>query len=256
MQWHNMSRIETLDRFHETHFNWNMDALELELVKPKKDQAGTGAGRKRKLYVNVNDPAVCGVLPIAVWALIKESPAELASGEKFLDGKYQRGRYRKLLSQIYEIIGDDAEIEFELHFGANVNELGTHSHRKGSVSFLLAIIDGLNPVAVYIRANWSLGNTQDRYVMGGPGEDELCGRLLAFLDMRKESFATLPPHFDAHGLQRLREIGYDNLVTGYSQYSSGYRSCIRLGIAPITGFERVVAIISSSMGCQIIPGSK
>jgi hypothetical protein len=129
------------------------------------------------------------------------------------------------------MLGDDADIEFEFEFGANIDDLGTHSHRKGSVSYLLAIIDGPNPCAVYIRANWSLGNTQDRYVLGGAGEDELCGRLLAFLNMFEESFASLPPRFDKEGLQRLRRIGYDNLVTGYSNYSSGYRRCIPYFIA-------------------------
>jgi hypothetical protein len=97
MQWQNICRIETLDRFHETHFDWVMDSLQLELVRTKKDQGATGKGKKRKLYVNIFDPAVCGVLPIAVWALLKESPACNTAGEKFLDGKDQKARYRKLL---------------------------------------------------------------------------------------------------------------------------------------------------------------
>jgi hypothetical protein len=129
------------------------------------------------------------------------------------------------------LLGDDAEIEFEFEFGANIDDLGTHSHRKGSVSFLLSIIDGPNPCAVYIRANWSLGNTQDRYIMGGAGEDELIGRLLSFLNLYDKSFASLPPHFDKEGMKKLREIGYDNLVTGFSNYSPGYRRCIPYFIA-------------------------
>jgi len=101
MQWQNLCRIETLDRFHECHFQWVDDALELELVKTKKDQGATGKGKKRKLYVNAEDPLVCGVLPIAIWAIMKESCEGSSAGEKFLDGKDQKARYRKLLKQVW-----------------------------------------------------------------------------------------------------------------------------------------------------------
>ena len=61
---------------------------------------------------------------------------------------------------------------------AEVSIVG-HSGRKGGVTYLLSTIDEPNPLAVYIRPGWMLGNIQDRYVMGGQGEVELCGRLLA-----------------------------------------------------------------------------
>jgi len=69
--------------------------------------------------------------------------------------------------------------------------------------------------------------------MGGAGEDELCGRLLAFKQLHEESFADLPPHFDDEGMERLRSIGYNNLINGYSSYSAGYRGCIPFYIALI-----------------------
>jgi hypothetical protein len=98
---------------------------------------------------------------------------------------------------------------------------------------LLGIIDGPNPCAVYIRAGWSLGNTQDRYVMGRAGEDELCGRLLAMLNLVDEDFGCLPPHFDAEGLKILNEIGYDRLLKGYKTHTPGYKRCISHWIAII-----------------------
>jgi hypothetical protein len=69
--------------------------------------------------------------------------------------------------------------------------------------------------------------------MGGAGEDELCGRLLAMLNLADEDFGCLPPHFDAQGLSILNEIGYDRLLKGYSSHSPGYKRCIPHWIAII-----------------------
>lgn len=59
---------------------------------------------------------------------------------------------------------------------ASKDQIATHSIRKFIIDFLLSILDGPNVCAVYIRAGWSLGNTQDRYIVGGAGEDNLIGR--------------------------------------------------------------------------------
>ena len=205
--------------------------MKVTLIRNKKDQSSTGQGRERLIYCNVKDPSLCGVLPIALWALSKESDAKETRSEKFFDGDDQKQKYRHLLNKIYETFNDDPNVDVEILFGCTVDELGTHSHRKGSVTMLLGIIDGPNPCAVYIRACWSLGNTQDRYVMGGGGADELCGRLLAMLNLSDHEFAVLPPHFDIEGLQLLERIGYDRLLKGYKNHSAGYKRCVSHWIA-------------------------
>jgi hypothetical protein len=34
----------------------------------------------------------------------------------------------------------------------------------------------MSAVAVYLRAGWSLGNVQDRYIFSGAGSDQVVGR--------------------------------------------------------------------------------
>lgn len=46
--------------------------------------------------------------------------------------------------------------------GFDVTDFGTHSFRKGVVTFICGIIDGPNLASVFLRAGWSLGQVQDR----------------------------------------------------------------------------------------------
>lgn len=39
----------------------------------------------------------------------------------------------------------------------------------------------ISAVQVYLRAGWSLGNVQDRYIFAGPGGDQLVGRAVCGL---------------------------------------------------------------------------
>ena len=95
------------------------------------------------------------------------------------------------------------------------------------------MIDGPNPCAVYIRAGWSLGNTQDRYIIGGQGEDELCGRLLAGHTMESSKFAVLPPHFSTEGLERLHSVGMGRFIDNYDSYGVGLQRAMPFFLASI-----------------------
>ena len=75
-------------------------------------------------------------------------------------------------------------------------DLGTHSIRKGVSTFLSGIPGGPTAISIYLRAGWSLGNVQNRYILDGGGGDQLCGRAATGLDINDVSFASLPPHFD------------------------------------------------------------
>jgi hypothetical protein len=50
--------------------------------------------------------------------------------------------------------------------GGLKSDIGTHSIRKGAVSYCLGV-EGPNVTMVYQRAGWSLGNVQDRYIFAG-----------------------------------------------------------------------------------------
>ena len=42
----------------------------------------------------------------------------------------------------------------------------------------------VSAVAVYLRAGWSIGNTQDRYIFSGAGSDQIVGRAVCGLPIQ------------------------------------------------------------------------
>ena len=79
--------------------------------------------------------------------------------------------------------------------GAKIDQIGTHSARKGAPTYCLSMIGGPSAVQVFLRAGWSLGNVQDRYLFNGDGGDQLTGRTVCGLPNTDCTFSTLPPHF-------------------------------------------------------------
>jgi hypothetical protein len=96
-----------------------------------------------------------------------------AEKTKLFDGNMQKIRYADLIRAVLNEYSDDEMLQL---FGTSKEALGTHSIRKYIIDHLTSIMDGPNVCAVYIRAGWSLGNTQDRYISGGMGADNFIGR--------------------------------------------------------------------------------
>lgn len=61
-------------------------------------------------------------------------------------------------------------------------------------------------VSIYLRAGWSLGSVQNRYIHQSPGGDQFVGRAAAGLNVNSDEFADLPPHFDESGMIYIRII--------------------------------------------------
>jgi hypothetical protein len=229
LQWNNISRSEVLDRLHLPHFDWTNDCLKLTIVKSKKDQSGSYQGREKHLFANPFRPEICPILAIGLYTIAKDRNFVTNAKSKFFEGADQKHRYANMFRKVLESNDDD----FDAIYGCNKNDLGTHSHRKGAATFLLGIVDGPNACAVYIRAGWSLGNTQDRYILGGAGEDQLCGRILSGLPLDSEDFAILPPHFSSAGLARVMELGFDSFLDGYSTYPDSFKRCVPYLLASV-----------------------
>ena len=68
-----------------------------------------------------------------------------------------------------------------LSLGITADEVGTHSFRKGVVSSLSNNPGGPANASVCLRAGWSLGPVQGRYIFSGPGGDQFVGRAAAGL---------------------------------------------------------------------------
>lgn len=79
---------------------------------------------------------------------------------------------------------------------------------------------------LYLRAGWSLGNVQDRYLFAGAGGDQIVGRIVSGLPLTGESFSVLPPHFSPESLEVLREVGWVNILEGYDRYPTGFKRAL------------------------------
>ncbi|KAH9159544.1 hypothetical protein LEN26_002289, partial [Aphanomyces euteiches] len=76
---------------------------------------------------------------------------------------------------------------------------------------------GPQAVQVWLRAGWSLGSVQSRYIFQGSGGDEFIGRAATCLDVNDASFASLPPHFAA-GEAILTDAEWNYYLPGYGKY--------------------------------------
>eukprot|EP00960_Hanusia_phi_P000133 3684-Hanusia_phi.AAC.5 len=97
----------------------------------------------------------------------------------------------------------------------------------------LAKEGGPSATSVYLRASWSLGTTQDRYITGGEGNDNFSRRILAGNNLKKESFDVLTPHFTKAALTKLHQTGYHRFIDGYDTFPDGFKRCIPVFLANI-----------------------
>ena len=79
--------------------------------------------------------------------------------------------------------------------GVDKNEIGTHSIRKGAVSYLASLPGGPPAASVCIRAGWTMGKVRDIYMRYVASGDEFVGRCLAMLPVLRMEFGSSPPHF-------------------------------------------------------------
>ena len=120
-------------------------------------------------------------------------------------------------------MNDEELIPASVNLGADRADLGTHSNRKGAATYLCGLSTSLSAVNIYLRAGWSVGSVQDRYIFAGPGGDQVVGRANAGLPINSKEFAILPPHFTSEGLKMVHAIGLNNLVEGYEKFPDCFK---------------------------------
>ena len=74
------------------------------------------------------------------------------------------GRFSKWLNKVCSSRADKLR-----ELGLVITMIGIHSFRKGIVTYLSSNPDGPSPVNIFLRAGWSLGNVQSRYIFAGSG---------------------------------------------------------------------------------------
>ena len=186
--------------FNQISWASSFDCFEVFFGHMKTDQTGEDAKYPRHIYANSHDPLVCPVFALAVYfSCCFDTPQE-PDGQLF-PGSDQHQRFSKMLARC--IVDHQEEV---LALGFSPKDLGTHSIRKGAISYLASLVGGPPAASICIRAGWTMGKVRDIYMRYVSSGDQFCGRSLALLPILDVSFAASPPYFT----QAWEEFG-DNL---------------------------------------------
>jgi hypothetical protein len=219
--WNLIGRSNTVGNIMLQHMDWGGDCIKIKIAKHKGDQTGEGIGNEKHIYANPYNPAICPILSLAVFIFCKYRGNDVVRQQLF-DGRDSENRFGKALMKVLRSVRD-ANPDVDL--GAIIEDLGTHSNRKGAASYLLSMFF-LSAVNVYLRAGWSLGNVQDRYIFAGAGGDQIVGRAAVGLPITDLRFVVLPPHFSIDDLQIVNAIGWDSILPGFNNYPSSFKRIV------------------------------
>ena len=236
LQWNLIARTNTVASMMMEHISWEGDALLISTPKHKGDQEGANCF-SRHVYANPVTPGICPVLALAILTFvraIRHDPDNIedsaAANFRVFDGTDSTARYSDVLGRAIAAVPSH-----QTHLlGGDKKQLGTHSVRKGSASYCTGMINGPSPVQVFLRAGWSLGGVQDRYLFSGVGGDQLTGRVLSGLSFNEPSFATLPPHFTQAGSELIQ---WDTVFPLHRRLPNSFKQTLPMLLASICYHE-------------------
>ena len=191
LTWSLMCRVNSTAVLKLANFQWiDFDCMGITFGHTKVDQFGDDSAHLRHIYSNPHDPLVCPVLALAMFfTSCLAGPQSTAS--QLFEGTLQDDRFGTLLSKV---LGEHLA---ELHdLGYTPNDLGTHSIRKGAVSYVSSLPGGPTVPAVCIRAGWSMGQVREIYMRYVSSGDQFVGRCLSMLPLDDVEFGTSCARFD------------------------------------------------------------
>jgi hypothetical protein len=233
LQWNLIARTATVSSMMMEHVSWEGDALLISTPKHKGDQEGVKCFA-RHLYANPLSPVICPVLALAVLTFTRvlrhdpQAGAQSLPNYRVFDGTSNDARWSEALGRILSLL-PEADVRM---LGAEKKQLGTHSVRKGAATYCTGMVNGPSTVQVFLRAGWSLGNVQDRYLFAGAGGDQLTGRVLCGLPFSDSSFASLPPHFNSAA-----EIDWPTVLPLYPQLPETFKRALPFLLASVCYHE-------------------
>jgi hypothetical protein len=191
------------------------------MSKHKADQTGEKITPKH-IYANPWNPEICPILALSLHVFSTSfRPDNDDKTLLFVGTPYEL--FSKWLGTALKKIPD---------LGFCESDFGTHSFRKGIASFCAGFIGGPSVIAIFLRAGWSLGQVQDRYITYSDGGDQLCGRVAAGLNFNEGSkFSVLPPHFE--GSDVLSDEEWNIICPSYRKHEVGFQSCLPYMLASI-----------------------
>ena len=190
LSWNLMCRTNNTERILLQHFLWKNDCFGVLFAKTKTDQESELPKDPKHCYANPLNPSICPVLALGLYFSCNGNVLSNTSQLLFPGGN-QSSRFSRMLQET--LSSDQGKLECALH-GLTPNQLGTHSCRKGSSTFACSrCTAGPSISSVCIRAGWSMGNVQDRYIRFESAGDQYLGRVLAGLPISLSNFQSLPP---------------------------------------------------------------
>lgn len=238
MTWNLACRVNNTSHIKMNDIAWReFDCLTITFAHSKTDQTGEESKYPRHIFANPVDPIVCPVLSLAFYMTACFESVSATDSCLLFPGGQQESRFSRILKNILN--EHKAEVNA---FGFEVDEIGTHSIRKGASSYLTSLPGGPPAAASSLRGGWTMGNVKDRYFKYQEAGDQYVGRCLALLPMLSVDLATSPPFFDIppggdyeekiNGIVTLQFSSFDNVF--------GFERLLRMCLASLVYHHRWV----------------
>lgn len=192
LTWNLACRSENTANIRMNQVTWStsFDSFEIFFGHTKTDQTGDDSKYPRHCYANPLQPLCCPVLALSLY--FSSSFNTQQESDFFLfPGNRQNDRFAESLRRCLQ--QHKREV---VEKGFAIADIGTHSIRKGAVSYLASLVGGPPAAAICIRAGWTMGRIRDIYMRYLASGDEFVGRSLSLLPIHSASFGASPPHFN------------------------------------------------------------
>lgn len=186
LTWNLMCRSKNTVYIHRKHISWKGDAMTIQFAHMKCDQEGSEASRKRHIYANPHNLAICCPTAVAIYMMC--FPQEDTSS---LFSKASYSRFSKYLASIAEKHREEIE-----SLGISIEDIGVHSIRKGAATYCCSgTTCAPHIAAICIRCGWTMGQVKDTYLQYAEAGDQHVGRVVAGLPVLDVKFSTTQPFF-------------------------------------------------------------
>jgi hypothetical protein len=170
---------------------WDNDALGVTFAKSKTDQEGDHPKDAKHIYANPHLPAICPILSLGIYLLCNPDLRQ-NEGKQLFPGGNQSSRFSKIL---HAYLSKGEGLQRCISEGVDFKDIGTHSIRKGSSTYVCSGSTDSPPIAaVCLRTGWALGGVLDRYIRYESAGDQYVGRVASGLP-NDARFSVLPPYF-------------------------------------------------------------
>jgi hypothetical protein len=220
--WNLFARSISVSQLRMCHLTWSNDALVIDLSRHKADQTGEKITPKH-IFANPFEPHTCPILATALY---------LFSYSFRVD---EDDKTKLFVKDPYNIFVKWFEVALQSisNLGYSISDFGTHSFRKGVTTYCSGFLGGPTVIAIFLRAGWTLGQVQDRYIGFSDGADQLCGRVACGLNFTNgEEFQVLPPCFIDNG-HVLSPEEWEIVSPGYAQFPQAFKTVMPYLLASV-----------------------